>query len=476
VSGILQRQCACGTHTIAGGECASCGKEKATGHLQRAATSTESVEEVTPVVHEILRSSGQPLDAHTRSFLEPRFNHDFSHIAVRENKTENIQSKLSVSQPRDAHEREAEQIADSVTRISESELGPFSSSNNLFSGVQIHAGVRAAQSAHLLNARAFTVGNHIVFGNGQYQPHTNDGRRLIVHELAHTLQQSSAGGEHGNAGTVVHRAPQEPTLDEARKSGKSLPVKKLKEMDVSTLVGMPSGDRNAWYVEKLGSYENQLKESANRHVVPVQLLATVILNELADINWTDTVQSDLFVSKGSLGIAQIQIDTAIKDNLFPDLTEAEGKLAYNEMVANVPSPSGKGAARIMQNKDREQRLAINKRLQVPQHAIDAAGREIRILLNQMIASRGSSWQTRFGFTHTTIPSPLSAQAIYTDVGGSSQREKEVNLANLITGAYNSPNIIRAADSSQNVFPNANIHGQNSRLIAGDLFDFKLFRP
>ena len=59
-----------------------------------------------------------------------------------------------------------------------------------FSGVRIHAGAPAAASAESLQARAYTVGQDIVFGAGEYQPGTPDGRHLLAHELAHTIQQS----------------------------------------------------------------------------------------------------------------------------------------------------------------------------------------------------------------------------------------------------------------------------------------------
>src|SRR3954471_14835506 len=78
--GVLQRQCACGTHTIAGGDCDSCRKEKTSANLHRAATRDEPINGVPPVVQNVLRSSGQPLDTETRSFMEERFGHDFSHV------------------------------------------------------------------------------------------------------------------------------------------------------------------------------------------------------------------------------------------------------------------------------------------------------------------------------------------------------------------------------------------------------------
>jgi hypothetical protein len=58
-----------------------------------------------------------------------------------------------------------------------------------FSGVRLHDDGEGARSAGLLNAAAFTVGNHIVMGAGRYQPQTREGLHLLAHELAHTIQQ-----------------------------------------------------------------------------------------------------------------------------------------------------------------------------------------------------------------------------------------------------------------------------------------------
>ena len=133
--GLLQRKCACGTHTIAG-ECESCQKEKPFVKLQRAATNAEPVNEVPPIVHDVLRSPGQPLDARTRSFFEPRFGYDFSRVRV-------------------------------------------------------HTDARAAESARAVGAQAYTVGADVAFAPGQFAPDTGAGKKLLAHELTHTIQQGS---------------------------------------------------------------------------------------------------------------------------------------------------------------------------------------------------------------------------------------------------------------------------------------------
>jgi hypothetical protein len=74
-----------------------------------------------------------------------------------------------------------------------------------FSDVRIHTGPQADASARSVQAIAYTVGRDVVFGHGQYDPHTNDGRRLLAHELVHVVQQSG-----GNSASTLHSGPSAP--------------------------------------------------------------------------------------------------------------------------------------------------------------------------------------------------------------------------------------------------------------------------
>lgn len=65
-----------------------------------------------------------------------------------------------------------------------------------FSGVRVHTGDAAAEAARAVQARAYTVGPDIVFGGGEYQPTSGEGRWLIAHELAHVVQQSGVAENH----------------------------------------------------------------------------------------------------------------------------------------------------------------------------------------------------------------------------------------------------------------------------------------
>ena len=69
-----------------------------------------------------------------------------------------------------------------------------------FGDVRVHAGSQATESAASINALAFTLGRHVVFGAGQYAPDSASGKRLLAHELTHVVQQD---GEESS----VMRAP-----------------------------------------------------------------------------------------------------------------------------------------------------------------------------------------------------------------------------------------------------------------------------
>ncbi len=119
----LQRKCG------GGGCCSDCDRKK----LQRSGEGP-APRYAPPIVHDVLRGRGEPLDRGTRAAMEPRFAHDFS-------------------------------------------------------GVRVHRDTRAAESAAAVGARAYTVGSHVILG-------ANATHDVLAHELAHTIQQEgvNAGG------------------------------------------------------------------------------------------------------------------------------------------------------------------------------------------------------------------------------------------------------------------------------------------
>lgn len=61
-----------------------------------------------------------------------------------------------------------------------------------FAAVRVHVGKVPARLSHRIQARAFTYGKHIFFGQGQFRPDSTEGRELLAHELTHTIQQGAA--------------------------------------------------------------------------------------------------------------------------------------------------------------------------------------------------------------------------------------------------------------------------------------------
>jgi hypothetical protein len=161
----------------------------ASGVLQRAAINSSPVHDVPPIVHEVLHSSGQPLDAATRTFMGTSFGHDFSEVPVRNHTVQrSSSSNLSIGPVNDKYEDEANWHANRITSPG-LQAASIGSPGIDFSGVRVHTDNKAAESARAMSALAYTVGRDVVFGAGEYAPGTTEGRRLLAHELTHVLQQ-----------------------------------------------------------------------------------------------------------------------------------------------------------------------------------------------------------------------------------------------------------------------------------------------
>jgi hypothetical protein len=125
-------------------KCAECEEEEEKGkneeneklQMKPASTPRTASVEAPPIVHDVLRGQGQPLNAETRAFFEPRFGCDFS-------------------------------------------------------SVRVHSDEHAAESARSIGASAYTTGSNVVFASGRYAPATSSGRLLLAHELTHVVQQQS---------------------------------------------------------------------------------------------------------------------------------------------------------------------------------------------------------------------------------------------------------------------------------------------
>jgi len=181
---LLQRKCDCGQHT-GGGECEECKKKKSS--LQRHTAGGSGPAVAPPIVHDVLRSPGESLSASTRAFMERGFGEHLATSSLARTNTSHA-SELTVDSASSPHEREAKKTSDAILARN---VFPAAGLRQDFSGIRIHADAQAHQAARAVNAQAFTVGSDIVFGAGRYSPGDVEGRRLLAHELTHTLQQDS---------------------------------------------------------------------------------------------------------------------------------------------------------------------------------------------------------------------------------------------------------------------------------------------
>ncbi len=178
LSGVLQRKCSCGGSA---GTCEECKKD----NLQRHAIDGGSASPaVPPIVQQVLRSPGAPLDISTETSMSNRFS--FLQGAPLPAAARSATATLGINQPGDRYEQEADRIANRVLRSADIPATPVT---HRFSKVRIHTDTAAADSARAIGALAYTVGTEIVFGSGQYSPRSRSGQHLLAHELAHTIQQ-----------------------------------------------------------------------------------------------------------------------------------------------------------------------------------------------------------------------------------------------------------------------------------------------
>ena len=132
-SSRVQRQCHCPDEELVQRKC-QCQEEE---ELIQPKTSSGSLRHPSGLEARVdaLRGSGRPLPTVVRRFFEPRFGHDFA-------------------------------------------------------AVRVHTGAAASEAANVVGARAFTVGNDLVFGGGEWSPGTDAGKHLLAHELTHVVQQT----------------------------------------------------------------------------------------------------------------------------------------------------------------------------------------------------------------------------------------------------------------------------------------------
>lgn len=280
----LQHACPCG------GGCPNCdqgqpGLDQGSLQTKRVQAGDTGQFAAPPTVHEVLRSPGQPLDPGTRAFMEPRFGYDFS-------------------------------------------------------GVRVHSGAAAEQSARDVNAHAYTVRHIIVFGAGQFAPGTRQGRQLIAHELTHVVQQN--GGV-----AAIQRAPGDgtsPAGDPASRVAYQRYLETLREAMAKPGV---TDSKLAEIVEKLYRDNPEIGSGSTAAAIRHELATGMPtkgtrhlqagqdrLNMLAD--WLKA-QKKLRAAGKAAASAR---DVTIAEHLFLDTQEAVHSGYYADFEITVPPPAG----------------------------------------------------------------------------------------------------------------------------------------
>lgn len=112
---LLQRKCACGGSPGIDGICEQCRSQRLS--LQQSSLNLAELSRLTPLGRNGLHASRQPLNATMHSLVEPRFGRDFDRVRVNSTMPRSIQAKLTISQPGDRYEQEADQVAEQVMRM-----------------------------------------------------------------------------------------------------------------------------------------------------------------------------------------------------------------------------------------------------------------------------------------------------------------------------------------------------------------------
>lgn len=219
-SGLLQRKCACGNHTIVGGECAGCsqGKNSLQSRTHQRALSGSGLPTAQGPVIQHKLSVGASWDGLEREADEvaERVLSAAGHSPVGR-AAPRIQRYSGGNQTTASAPASVERVLGGSGRPLESGLRQEMGNRfgHDFSQVRVHTGGDAELSAREVNARAYTVGQNIVFGAGEFRPQSREGSRLLAHELTHVVQQS--GHTSGQPSMLSRKADTGAPQDSSKK-------------------------------------------------------------------------------------------------------------------------------------------------------------------------------------------------------------------------------------------------------------------
>ena len=181
-----------------------------------------------------------------------------------------------------------------------------------FGGVRVHADGESADAAKGLRARAYTIGDDIVFGDGEYAPHTSHGRRLLAHELTHVVQQ-----RQGTASAAPQRkeVPQDKDIRGKQDWTTADRISNSARWQEACLMNLNAVDSGQYtrIVERRDFYKWFYEFTASRgYTTRWTLAASVVANgahQIADMD--DDLLSEL--ANEELGLANVELRGAMRE-------------------------------------------------------------------------------------------------------------------------------------------------------------------
>ena len=262
-----------------------------------------------------------------------------------------LRAELPVSHPRDPAELEAERTADEVMRtpagymrptrmapaavhqVLQSPGSPLPASarrdaeqrlGHDFGRVRVHTDAQAAESARAVEAHAYTVGSHVVFGTGRFAPSTSSGRHLLLHELVHTVQQTGSG-----AGIAPSSLPVSTPADPAEQEAERIATAALHgvRLSESPIWSIPAGRRAAMFAPLIAKTRTSGEDPAYSRLPKQSSQAT---KQQQGFDWIGALQRQV----GNRAVATLLSSAPVAQ---PAATPGHSPLSYNTLPPPVQS-------------------------------------------------------------------------------------------------------------------------------------------
>ena len=203
-SGVVQRKAGC----ACGGDCPKCRSELGIQAKLKVGAPNDKYEQEADQVAERLVSGGNfsPTKVdHAHNHVQRGMSDGFEEEETEANAVQRKANSDGKSKMSSGTESYIQSLGGGGRPLSRSEAQYYEPRfDQSFNDVRIHTGAAADQAAKSINARAFTLGKNIAFADGEYDSSSDPGRRLMAHELTHTLQQSTGVShvQRGSAGIL----------------------------------------------------------------------------------------------------------------------------------------------------------------------------------------------------------------------------------------------------------------------------------